>query len=714
MRLIFTILILWFLPGFAFLSALFYRKGEINFWQKFIYSFPFSAMLSSLIGLLLSRFYLLNLVWIIFSISLLTFGLFFIFFYRNFKNNLKINNGLFAEGIHLGLNQEIPVVIITVMSFFLLLSGIIFHPLPLAIDTAYISPAVEIAKQHGLPNYLNEWNGLQPISVDKVLFFIFTSETLILSKLDPLIAPRVMMLIGSFITILSAVCFFRIFFSSFVSSILVATLFFIPTFGINLSQKINRFCGEGFTYSLMFLLFWLGWHGFYLGESKKKFLAFILLPLISFFHAVVGLVCTLFLMSLTLSMTVFNFSKNRRIILYFLLMPVIFYFGGRLIVMGTGKKMEYSKIMTQEIKYQHIDGEDPTWLFFKLASHKEETRQIDEDGFYGDKEDLNASFILIAKYLSFFPSRLPSFIYSISLGAGNLDLGLLPDKYSDISNSIGAIGRHLNAIFKILFFIVKSKIISSLIFNILVIILLMTLLYIKLYKNFSYSFPILLTWSFFCIAVISLAYYFLATYSTYIPARHIFRREIRFLGFLPLFLWGFILILIRQKILQKNNLLFHITKVLALILIVVLCIFGHLKWHNSAWGLSKNGLKALVWLKNQIPQDKSILSNQWTHSSIALISQAKGVLDGRAPYLEPELLYSAISKFKAAHLFFITGEDKGLLFKEKVAYVLVAPQHSLGGNDITNSQYNLKLLDSNRNLKLIKIFGDVYIYEVAK
>lgn len=814
MWLLLSIIVLWVLPGFALLSALFPTSKHINFWQKLSFTVPSSIIVSCLAGLILSKFFLLTPVWItstIFSFTLLLFTIAFLRGYRfNFKNIYLIS----------WIKEEWYSVIVIAFCSLILLSAFFYHPLSAGYSTiGYLYDASQIAKSHGIPDSFREWNSLQPVVVNKILFEIFTAEFLLVTRADPLVVGRIAMVLSSSATIFAAFAFFRLFFSSFVSASLLSFLFFLPLLKICLIAKISKLCGEGFAYSPMFFLFWLGWKGIYSKDNQKKWLALFLLPIINFIHGVPGLISAFFLMSISFTGLIFKHKNLKKGSFFLVLIPVIFFLGSEGLISLTGKKLLYEDVMKGK-QYLPFSGEDPTWLFHHLLNENSSKRYIKATGPYQDTKTsllkLGASFLMVH------PGKLPRFIPVV---------GIL-NEIVLIFLSVG-----------IFLFIYIYPPLDSL--------------------RVRYS---LLTWVFFSLAIIILAFAFLWLYSTYLPAIHVFRREIRFIGFLPLFLWGFlfswaeklieessqttgrfvrqnkyslfwillgaflllvvinffsypmsakhaymalggfiisvtvlillqsttlynnvdfkmnalfglafglfllivsifitpsfltpfspdralgpktitrinnlrllamvtgtligiysILILRRPSIVQvlqrffnnqtkkiSTNQLIHIIKTSVIILLVLLsgiCEFG---WLEKP-GLSKDGLNALRWLKGEVPPSFSVLTNQRTTGAIGLIAEASGLIEGRAPYLQPELLYDALEKMKQVRSFFTLGGDNEFLDKEKVAYVIAAPNGELGGQDVTQGKYKLSLLFSNKRLKLKKIFGSVVVYEV--
>ena len=681
-----SIIILWFLPGFFLLAALFPRKEQITSWERIAFSIPASMAVSSLVGLFLSKFFLLKPLFIVCSVSFIVLLLLAIALFRGYKFSLY--NPIKIKQSYIKNWPLIMIIFFMVgsLSFFLYK-----NPLPKAHSTlGYIYQAFQIYKAGGLPDSFLEWNGPQAVIINKILFNLSIAEFFSLNNLDIFLLTRVALIILFIGIIFSAVAFLRLFFSPFITSMLLSSLFSFPILlGFSFSNKINSLRGEPFAYPLMFFIFWLGWQGFYRHKRQKKWLAVILLPVVNLIHGVTGIISVLFLMAISLTGVFLQNRKRLNNLLWFLLIPIVFLFGSQMLMKATGKELAYSKTIRAG-KYQSVNGEDPTWLFYKmLKKDVDRFRPIEPYGFYGGFRENSKKIVQ-----SFSLFNIISVLGVIIIAIARLPFHLVKEAtFRKIinSNTIWYVNLCMSSLSAIAlgWIIKKAK---------------------EFDKDFFYS---LVVWIFFSLAIVGLSLLFLWRYSTYLPASHFLRREVKFIIFLPLFAWGSIMSFLALKSKIKRSLL-NTFKIFTLSFLILASVASHFYSFSLRPSLSEDGLVALQWLKGKVPQNNSVLSNQRTTGSIGLIAYAAGVLDGRAPYLQPDLLYDALDKMISARPLYIEGENIDILDEERVAYVLVAPDGELGGHDITHGKYNLEMLSTHPRLKLKKTFGKVFIYEVGK
>jgi hypothetical protein len=796
-----AIVLLWILPGFALLAVFFPRREQMSLFARVAFTIPASIIISSLVGLALARGHFLTPLWIVVSVLFVTIALFVVAWLRGYR--IHVTSDWKKRKKFLAVW---PLIVVLLFGCTLSFSAVFHNPLPPAFSSiGYLYQAEQIVEAQGLPEGIEEYNELQVFIINKILFNLFTAEFRLVSGLDPLILGRISTILSFLGTMLAAASFFELFFGYYVSSILLSILFFVPVLKLSLLNKVFAFRGESIAYPAMFFLFWLGWRGFYLEERKKRWFALALLPVVNLLHGVTGLISALFLMSVSLAGVILKRNKWKNNLVWFVLIPLVFFFGSQFLMQATGKTLPYTETL-KGAEYHPVQGEDPTWLFLKFVSDTKEVRQIQLTGFYGD---IGSSLRKLAQNFSLMKS----------LGPTQIDIFVL----------IGSIG--------ILIF-----------------------LYIRPPLKLQIVRYSLLTWVLFSMAIATLALFFLWYYSTYIPAEHFFRREVKFIGFTPLFMWGFLLMWARKRLFQTTNtrhrivglclglcfllagivitpefvastlspdgvlhsgtitrihifrllaiiigthvgnysiaiflkrpyilflclglcfllagivitpefvastlspdgiiesktiiriqffrlltiiigilngsygiliflkiekvlkylndknIILWIAKVMVIVLIVVFGITYHVYWFSRS-GLTHDGLDALTWLQGRVPPPETVLTNQRTPCSIGLISKAAGVLDGRAPYLQPDVLYDVLDKIILSQQFFISGEDNGILDQEKVRYVVVAPAGELGGNDITQGRYNVEALSRNKRLRMRKVFGDIIVYEVLR
>lgn len=133
------------------------------------------------------------------------------------------------------------------------------------------------------------------------------------------------------------------------------------------------------------------------------------------------------------------------------------------------------------------------------------------------------------------------------------------------------------------------------------------------------------------------------------------------------------------------------------------------------YGLSPVAYEALTWLEASTPADTIVLANSYTAGSIASVSGRVGVLDGRAPYLEPPAWRgSATQALLDSRAFFADPVANCEKLPKATDYVLLSRGVSLAG--AYGFRSNLSGLQQLPGLRLARSFGrsQVFVFEVVK
>jgi len=86
----------------------------------------------------------------------------------------------------------------------------------------------------------------------------------------------------------------------------------------------------------------------------------------------------------------------------------------------------------------------------------------------------------------------------------------------------------------------------------------------------------------------------------------------------------------------------------------------------------------LDWIKNHTEKEALILSNIRTTASIYLTAERRGVMEGRASYIEDDILRDALLIMDDIEEFY-NNPSLEILKKYDIKYVIFAPNGGLGG-----------------------------------
>lgn len=92
-------------------------------------------------------------------------------------------------------------------------------------------------------------------------------------------------------------------------------------------------------------------------------------------------------------------------------------------------------------------------------------------------------------------------------------------------------------------------------------------------------------------------------------------------------------------------------------------------------GITPDGYRAMVWLRDNTPPDSIVLANSYTEGAIGTLARRNGLLDGRAPYnKEFDFLVAAVDQLKAGRSFFAGETSVEAIRDMGVDYVVVSPK----------------------------------------
>jgi hypothetical protein len=137
-----------------------------------------------------------------------------------------------------------------------------------------------------------------------------------------------------------------------------------------------------------------------------------------------------------------------------------------------------------------------------------------------------------------------------------------------------------------------------------------------------------------------------------------------------------------------------------------------IRYNSERSPLSDDGLKTFNWLNDNAESDSYVLINERTTGAFYVLSNCHSIFEGRAPYLEPDLLYVVLTRFNETNHFF-ENPNYEILDKYNISYVIVSLEKAnFGGNLITKISVDVDKLNGLNFLEKREEFEKVIIYEV--
>ncbi len=212
------------------------------------------------------------------------------------------------------------------------------------------------------------------------------------------------------------------------------------------------------------------------------------------------------------------------------------------------------------------------------------------------------------------------------------------------------------------------------------------------------------------------ALFFSWRYHTYLPANHPSRREFAYLQFFLVPCIAASLEIGLQAL--RDRLADPIRQRAVIGLAAVVLTIGPARAAYKAFTSVKTlrlirgeGRHALAWLRKNTPRDARILLDGPTDGIVRVLAQRTAVLEGRAPYFQPENLSRVLDLIRRAGLYFRTPSDVEWLYEQQIDYVVTGAV-TFGARPFAHA--TLSRRRSPPQLDLVAHFGSVRIYRVRK
>ncbi|MFC1514716.1 hypothetical protein ACFL5X_02335 [Candidatus Omnitrophota bacterium] len=529
----------------------------------------------------------------------------------------------------------------------------------------YVSQGKLISEMHTLPDKVFEWGAYRNILSDKIMFNLFTASLIEITDFSCISIMKFMPLVVVFITLVGAYLFYRQLFNFPLAICGLFLTFMNPIFARFFLTKFLAFRGEAFGVMFLFFFLFSFSRAFFQGDKRFLLLSVLTLVTLGLWHGVAFLIALMILLSFYISRWIVNLRVYFKDIVT--MMVVVFaVFIGIFAVLWIGKANSFNKVaknaLLKDDSIALYKGEfDPTWEFVAKLSGAGH-RQIKSNRlFYRSPENIFQEMIRIAAPFSW-------------------------------------------KIIKYKYFLIPIILISGLFIAYL------------LSRSDKKSMVVLLAFVIFGFELYILALFFSYNYTTYIPAEHVMLREIRYISLVSIIVALFFFAYCKQFFMQKNKA--FVCTALLIIVCGYLFFVGtfylsdyKIKHQSRSKNLSDDGYHALKWIEANTEKESIILSNVRTTGSIYLLAKRRGIMEGRAAYIESDILRDALVIMDEVERFYSQPYGE-ILDKYKIDYVVFAPRGGLGGQNILPSHINKRALDKTSLLQKAKTFGDIDVYRV--
>jgi len=129
--------------------------------------------------------------------------------------------------------------------------------------------------------------------------------------------------------------------------------------------------------------------------------------------------------------------------------------------------------------------------------------------------------------------------------------------------------------------------------------------------------------------------------------------------------------------------------------------------------LTNDGYSALVWLRDNVERDSTVLCNVVTGGNIYIIGNCRGLMEGQMPFLNNSLLKWTLDAAYEARALYSGKGDMDIFEKYKIDYVILDQKGSLAGFNFVYPPKFTDLTECER-LELAENFGYVKIFKVRE
>jgi hypothetical protein len=128
-------------------------------------------------------------------------------------------------------------------------------------------------------------------------------------------------------------------------------------------------------------------------------------------------------------------------------------------------------------------------------------------------------------------------------------------------------------------------------------------------------------------------------------------------------------------------------------------------------GLAEEGRRAYIWTRHNLPKDATILTNGYVEGALGMLSGRSGLLDGRAPFAQPDpWRKEAIDLLRRSRAFFRRPAETPV--PAAATHLLVAPHEvNLGGSFFPT---DFAALARDPRLREVRRFPRVVVYRVRR
>ena len=678
--LILSFLLLWFLPGFSFVVAVFPKKSELSSSERLLLSIGLSVVLASYCSVMLASFNVLYRSTIVFSLVVLSALLLSVGIIRGFKPNLHSMRRKFGFSLNLTrISFVLVACLILIPNFYYMLVEL---PLNVAAWRS-MADAMQIATAGGIPPTSYQWSTEVPFAMEKIGFYSFLASFSLVSQADPILIMRVLSITVLSMTLLASILFLRSIFKLQETIFGMVLIFLNPyTSGVLFIFKQSSLVGEALGLMLLFIILWAAHKLVFLENRKMLILLPITLCCLAIIHEVPAIIGAILIFSFFLAkwLTARKMKPREVFELIAIAAPTIL---GVFLILAISRGMGYFNTIvfgTSPSRYEPFNGYDPTFEFISLITRSELHSHISTQFFYMSPFELLK--LLITSHI------------------------LIPASIKEII---------LSPLGPLTMFLVLMIVFSSL-----------------RREDFSDSGTITLSFIFLFVGIYLMAVVFSFFYKTYIPAMHVIRREATYveliLAVVAINIFRRLHSSLRPGLFEFAFRIFHTkyslriketkrsSSVIVYIMIIMIVVFfafptlSHLSLIHQE-GISSEGFETYIWLKANSDKQALILCNHVTYGVIEVIAERRGVLEGRIPYLEPPILSEALKLMLDAKNYFLDPSDPTFIREHNITHVVVAPPDtSVGGDCIV--EVDPSSLSNQRYLQNVASFGKSYIFVV--
>jgi len=651
-----TIGLLWFLIIGALINNLFFRNEKLTFTEGISFSFCFGVSIVMILSLILSILKYFSKIYFL----LVLFLSFAVLVYFNLNNFKKMKFSYFRP------NKKVLVLTLVVLTiliphtyFTLSKSGY-----PAMSSFRYYADSQSILQNDGIPKYSFQWFTNMETSTQRIGFTLFSASLMQFSDDDPIPYMKCFSILTLFFVIVSFWTLLRSYFS-YSLSIFGLFLIFMNIYFCSIGLfKFNSYNGEALGWVILPIAILSYIRGIKRENNRYILASLLFLTILLLIHGVPGIISLIFLGSFVFGRFLIIKFNVKKIFFYafLLVLPFLFYFS--ILYFLSNQTLIFNNATLGGETFYPYNGYDPTQEFQIMIGSEDNHRYISDTLFYFSPLELSAEFS--------------------------------------------------NRIFNVLIFfnIINQSYLSK---SSPLIFIVISLLFLFACKKVPIKDKEILISAFLLYIFIFLwAIIFSAMYKTYFPAAQIFRRESYYIGFSIV-----ILIMISLKNLANYKKFSKFTKtnffkIISMIFVVFLFITPSILYLEKKYNpiLTDDGIKALGYIKENSRDDIVILSNERTVATIEVFSGKKGVIEGGTIYHKYDCLIRSLKMMEEVKGYYKSPENKMIIDKYGIDFVVIAPGNSLGGNNVALDGINLQKFLSVDYLKFEINFGKIYIFRV--